>query len=320
MKFLLVIIFLASFRLEARAPEWFSDFIKTTPGCDRELLCVAGEGKTLADASGGARSEAAKFFQTKINSTSFLSTTTGQVGLNPVAGSFDEWTNKTVMEETSEIISGLEIKRQEELDGQYYVLMALNREISAKLLKEKMETLDLENVKLMELNSRFVYPKVLKNLALASALYERYSLLTERPLALKVKKEFVQGKINNLSPLKLGIVSKGKRLPPKLSHFLIDLLAPLKVVVIPKKSSPKYILKTEMIIENQYFKVEGFKKLNIILRLELQNAHASALGKMSAFSEQVARTDEQAIEKALPEIRESLQERLDQLTTIRMDD
>ncbi len=72
MKFLLVIIFLASFRLEARAPEWFSDFIKTTPGCDRELLCVAGEGKTLADASGGARSEAAKFFQTKINSTSFF--------------------------------------------------------------------------------------------------------------------------------------------------------------------------------------------------------------------------------------------------------
>jgi hypothetical protein len=75
-----------------------------------------------------------------------------------------------------------------------------------------------------------------------------------------------------------------------------------------------------MILEDQYFKVEGFKKLNVILRLELQNSSAHVLGKMSTLSEQVARTDEQAIEKALPSIKESLQDNLDQLTTIKMDD
>lgn len=311
---------MAAFRLEAHAPDWFSDFIKTNPGCERELLCVAGEGKTMGDALKEARSEAAKFFQTKISSTSFLSTTTGQVGLSTIGSSFDEWTNKTVREETSEMISGLEIKKQNEVNGQNYVLMALNREKSAKILKEKIDALDLENARSLELNSRFVYPKMLKNLALINALGERYSLLSDLPIILKVSNEALQGKINKLTPLKVGIVSKGKKIPPKLSHIIIDLLSPLKIVIVSKKHSPAYFLKTEMITEDQYFKVEGFKKLNVILRLEFQNSSALVLGKLSTLSEQVARTEEQAIEKALPEIKESLQEHLDQLTTIKMDD
>jgi hypothetical protein len=38
------------------------------------------------------------------------------------------------------------------------------------------------------------------------------------------------------------------------------------------------------------------------------------------LSDQVARTDEQAIDKAIPEIKEALQDNLDDLTTIKMED
>ena len=114
--------------------------------------------------------------------------------------------------------------------------------------------------------------------------------------------------------------TKGRKLPTKLSHTLIDTLSPLKIVIVAKKNLPKYTLRSELQTEEEYFNVEGFKKLNVTLRLELLNSDNTVMGKMSALSEQVARNAEQAIEKAAPEIKESFQETMDQLTTIKMED
>jgi hypothetical protein len=320
MKFLLAFLLLTSVSSEAKGPDWFSDYVKTNPGCDRDYLCSVGDGETLADALAEARSEVAKFFQTNVKSTSHISSSSTQLSANPAEGSFDEWTNKTVSEETSELIQGLEIKRQETIDGHTYVLMSLDRSKTAKLFKEKIDALDDENAKAMELNSRFTYPKILKNLALIDAYSERYNLVAQMPLKLKVKRTDLQAKINKLKPLKMAMVTKGKKLPARLSHTLIDLLSPLKVVIVSKKATPKYTLRSEVITEEQYFKVEGFKKLNVILRVELLGSGDLVMGKISALSDQVARTDEQAIDKAIPEIKEALQDNLDDLTTIKMED
>lgn len=320
MKFLLTLTILASLSAQAQTPGWFSDYVKANPGCERDYLCAVGEGGTLAEALSMARSEVAKFFQNKINSKSQISSSSQQKGVNASTGSFDEWTNKTMSEETSEMIDGLEIKRQEQVGGQTYVLMALDRSKTAKLLKEKIEELDTEDSQLLELNSRFAYPKMMKNLILIEALNDRYTLLSYIPLKLKVKKADIQDKINKLKPIKMALVGNAKKLPNKLNHTLIDLLSPLKVVFVSHKLLPKYTLRFEIVTEDQYLKVEGFQKLNVQFRLELLNSKSQVMGKLSALSEQVARNSEQAIEKAIPDIKEALQDKLDQLSNMKFED
>ena len=319
MKILLITLTLLT-SAQASAPDWFSDYVKANSGCDHQYLCAVGDGETLADALSEARSEVAKFFQTKVKAKTQIANSTEQKSDNPSLGSFDEWTNKTVSEETSELISGLEIKKQESIDGHSYVLMTLDRSKTAKMLKEKIDELDLEDSKLMELNSRFTYPKMMNNLMVIEAFSDRYNLLTNAPLKLLVKKETLLSKLNKLSPLKMSLTTVGKKLPTKLSHTLIDLLSPLKVVIVSQKQSPKYTVRSEVITEEQYFKVDGFKKLNVVLRLELISNKGQTMGKMSALSEQVARTDEQAIENAIPDIKLYLQDNLDQLSTNKMED
>lgn len=320
MKFLLVFTVLACLSAQAAAPDWFSDYVKANPGCDKDYLCAVGDGETLADALSDARGEVAKFFQNKIKSKTQVSSSSEQKGTNASTGSFDEWTNKTISEETSEMISGLEIRKQEQVGGHTYVLMTLDRRKTALLLKDKIEELDTEDSQLLELNSRFTYPKMMKNLILIEALNERYTLLSEIPLKLKVKKENIQEKINKLAPVKMTLVFSGKKLPNKLNHIIVDLLSSLKVVIVTPKLSPKYTLRSEIVTEEQYLKVEGFKKLNVQFRLELLNAKSQVMGKMSALSEQVARNSEQAIEKAIPEIKEAIQDNLDQLTSMKFED
>jgi hypothetical protein len=61
--------------------------------------------------------------------------------------------------------------------------------------------------------------------------------------------------------------------------------------------------------------VEGFKKLNVVYKLELLNAKDEVIGKMSTFSEQVARNINDAIEKAIPDIKDALENNLDQLSS-----
>jgi hypothetical protein len=315
MKILLTYLIFSVSSVNARAPEWFSDYLGSNPACEQELLCAVGSGSSLADALGEARSEVAKFFQAKIQSKSQISTSTEQKGQTASSGTFDEWTNKVVSVETSELISGLEIKKQAEVDGIQYVLMSLNRAKTAGIILEKIQEIDTENAQLMELDSRFAYPKILKNLRLVDIYRDRYSLISSKPITFKVKKETLQAKINKLPSMNLAIVTKGQKLPAKLGHTLIELLAPLKVVIVSKKSSPAFFLKGEIITEEQYFNVAGFKKLNVVYKLELCDSKNKVFGKMSVLSEQVARNSDQAIEKAIPEIKEALQENLDQLSS-----
>lgn len=317
MKYLLVflLLILGVSKVNASAPAWYLDYTTSFAGCDRELLCAAGEGETLADALGEARLEVAKFFHSKIKSSSVVSSSSEQKGASASSASVDEWTSKTISVETSELISGLEIRKQETKDGRLYVLMTLERSKMAGLLKEKMQELDTENSQLLELNSRFTYPKLLKNLTAIETYNDRYTLLSESKMALKVKREMVQDKILKLSPLKMAMVTKGKKLPAKLSHVLIDMLAPLKIIIVAKRSNPAFTLRGEVVTEEQYFKVDGFKKLNVIFKLELLNAKNEVTGKMSALSEQVARNSEHAIEKAIPDLSEDLKNNLDQLSS-----
>lgn len=323
MKFLLGMVFLAHLFLgEATGtttPSWFADFEKSVPGCDQNYLCTMGEGASLNEALGMSRNEAAKFFSTKVQSSSQVWLRSEQKG--SIANSnFSEWTNKVLNEETSEILSGLEIKKQEEKEGRFYVVMGLDKNKTAAAIKSRIDKLDSENALAFDLNSRFAYPKIFKNLSLIDELINRHRLISPAPIGLKVKREQVLDKVRKLKPLKLSLQSKGKKMPVRLNHTLNDLLSPLRIVLVPMKSAPTYTLVSDIVFEDQYLKVEGFKKLNVNLKLELKNSSQKTLGKISALSEQVARTNEQAFERALPELKTYLEDHLDELIVEKSED
>ena len=320
MKLLLGLLLNMGLSAQALEPAWFSDHIKSYPECETTYLCALGEAETRAEALSVARLEIAKFFQNKIESKSIVQSTSEQKSLNASSANFSEWTNKTINEETSEIINGLEIKKEEQGKERSYLLMALNKDISAKIFRMKIEELDTENVQLIELNSRFAYPKIMRNLVLIQALNERYYLLSSKAIIQKIRKEKLQEKINKLIPIKMALLSASKKLPSKLNHVIVDLLSSLKVVIVSRKAYPKYTLRTELSTEEQYLKVEGFKKLNVQFKLEVFNSKMEPMGKLSAVSEQLARNSDQAIDLALPDIKTELQNNLDQISSIKIED
>jgi hypothetical protein len=91
-------------------------------------------------------------------------------------------------------------------------------------------------------------------------------------------------------------------------------------VIVSRKAYPKYTLRTELSTEEQYLKVEGFKKLNVQFKLEVFNSKMEPMGKLSAVSEQLARNSDQAIDLALPDIKTELQNNLDQISSIKIED
>lgn len=308
-----MLIYLYSLRASAIAPQWFIN-----PDCGEANLCAVGMGETSKAALGDARTEMAKFFQTEVRSKTQLNSSSVQKDLNAGSGSFEEWTTKSSSEETSEILTGVEVKKQEVVDGVSYVLLALDRKVFSNNLRNKIEELDNENVKLLEGRSRFAIPKVLKNLSIIETLQTRFLLVSKEKLIIHVSKNTVLEKILKLKPIKFKIVSVKKKLPSKINHLLTDILTKIKVVIVPSTQSAKYILKCELVTEDQYLKIEGFKKVNVQLKLELQNNKNAVLGKMSVIDEQVARTLEQAIEKAIPQISEYTLENINQLSNINL--
>ena len=297
-----------------QSPKWYSDFLSVYPECEQGLLCVVGEGDSPFQAEREARLSASKFFETKVKSSTQVSSSSEQK-VNQSIGEFSEWANKTISEETNELLSGLEVKQQTQAAGRYFVLMSLDREKTAQSFRTKILEIDRENEQLIASGSRYAYPKILKNLSLSVPMQDRYSLLSSRPLGLKVSKSTVTENISKLTPIKMTMISKGAGLPMQLAHTINEMIAPLKIIIVPKSDSGiQNTLVSELTTEELYFKVEGFKRVNVILKLELQNSKGEVLGRLSASSEQTSRTKEKAMEAALPILKDALLENFNQLS------
>lgn len=306
---LILILFLNT--AKAHAPQWVND----NGACSSNEICVVGSGTSLKEATEDARAELAKYFQTKVSVNNKVSNFTNQIGLRVDEAKFSEWTSKAIETESEEIIVGAQVVRSEQDGGTFYVLMSQSKTMLAKMLKERIEKIDNENNGLDAKNTRFVYPMIWNNLTQRQFYLDRYNLVSLVPINSKITLEKISQRLKEERPIKIGLYAKKEKMPPKLMHLMEKIFSPLKIVFVPSKQNPDYKMRTELIYEDEYFKVEGFKKLNIIFKIELADKKEKVLGRVSTSSIQTARSKDQCLSLALEDIENQLRDKLDQLVS-----
>ncbi len=290
----------------------FSQEIFNIP-CPETEVCVVGSGKSLAMAQNSGRSEMAQFFETKVSVDNSVSQASKQMGLVPNQALFEEWTSKVISEEASEILSGIVEKKIETKGEDFYVLMSINKDKTAKYFRDQVDLIDNENEILLNKNSRFTFPKLFLNLKKRQHFSKRYFVLTGSTILAKVSEEKVLQAYHALKPLAIYYYFEGKKLSPQLFQLVSKNLSEVKCLLKNKNATLNTQLKLVQNIREEYFKVEGFKKINIELNLSLKNGGSDA-GEIVLKTTQMGRSLNQAIEKGLEDLEIQLVENLDKLS------
>lgn len=294
----------------AALPEWITNI----GPCTSLEICVVGSGESLRGATINGRSELAKFFETRVKVDATFSNQTIQNGLSISQAQYDEWSSKTIQEAADEFINGIETKRSENIDGTFYVLLSLPKEKAAQNFKEKIQEIDQQNNALFKKGTRLVYPLIILNLKKRDYYVSRYNLVSSQEIKSSITPSKMIEVMDKLSPIRASVFTDKEKLPASVSHMLEKIFSPLKIIFVSSKQNPSYKLRTKLAYEDQYFKVEGFKKLNVIFKIELSEKD-KVLGRISSSSIQTARSKEKALEMALDDIENDLKENLDQLAS-----
>lgn len=308
-KFLAILTLTMTFQAVAGLPQWVNE----VGPCSPFEICVIGEGQSLKQAKSDASSEMAKFFESKVKVNSKVATSTESK--NDILNSqFSEWTAKVIDIEADEILSGIEIKRSEQINDTFYVLASLKKAYAEQKILESIQTIDKENQALYAKNARFVYPQIIVNLKKREYYTNRLRAVSDREISASITNEKMIASLNQLSPQKVSVFSKKDKLPPQVLLMLEKIFAPLSIVFVSDKENPEFKLRTNLNFVEEYFKVEGFKKLNVIFKIELMNRKGNVLGRVSSSSTQIARSKEQALNLAIENIEKEIKENLDQLS------
>lgn len=290
-----ILVFALNNSYAAELPNWISE----VGPCSPAEICVIGSGRSLKEAMADSKAEMAKYFESKISAKTAVINESKSIGLSMSQQSFNEWTAKEITVSTEEVLSGLSQKNATEINGEFYVLLSLSKDSMAKSLRERIEKIDIENATLFEKNNRFNYPLMMQNFSERKFLNDRYNLVSSNELRPKISEADLVIKISNLSPLNILLVSEKNKLPAEMLATLERILSPLNIVLVNSKNPYELKLKTKLISNDEYFKVEGFKKTTFILKLEMQNKKAQTIGRISSSTQIVSRNKDKGFKEAI---------------------
>lgn len=290
-----ILVFALNQAYAANLPDW----VKEVGPCSPLEICVIGSGKSLKEATADSKAEMAKYFETKVSAKTEVINSSTSVGLSMSGQSFNEWTAKDIKVSTEEVLSGLSQKNAAEVNGEFYVLLALNKAAMAKSLSEKIEKIDLENQLLFEKNNRFALPFIIQQFSDRKFLNDRYNLVSNMEITPKVSEADVLKRISNLAPMNIALVSDKQKLPAEISASLEKILSPLNIILVSTKNPFEYKMKAKWMMNDEYFKVEGFKKTTYILKLELQNKQGNTVGRIASSTTVVSRNKDKGLKEAI---------------------
>ena len=308
-----VILILSIFiSLSSAAPKWVNSPFEFCPPSE---LCAVGEAAGAMIAEMSARDSLSKIFESRVTSdTQVTTTTTTQSDSDgPLSAMIDEDVKQTIRIMTDEVIQGAYVKERYESSDAHFALIALPKNKAAKILEDKMNTLNSEMNVYIKDGRRSSLNKALKNLKVHNKLHERYRILKNNSyqssvslktiMNLKAKKRALGVKVN----LRVKEISKSYEIKKSIAQNLSN------NDFILSKNNPDFIIDVILNIEKIYMKVSGFLKYKFVLQTSASNKNGDKIGNLKYVIIQTGRSKTQAYDNAVPGIKKFINEKFDEL-------
>jgi hypothetical protein len=252
----------------AKTPDWVE---KTADACSSDEICAVGDGDSLNSAKSDARANILKYFETNINSRFQSNLTLNNEEIKEL--------NSDELSETAKgIIKGIKITQTHDDNKFFYALAVLDKKKMADEIKFDVEKLDAKMQTLLEDGSPSTALQLEKMFSKREEMNKKHMFLTDKSIPEKVKYKDVY-KNKSVNRLSFYISLEGEELPmgelSSLKNKLSSIITNSGNKVSKNAETADRILSGRVTLAEEYIKVEGFKKLRVMFRLESENDGAS---------------------------------------------
>ncbi|MBF0359983.1 MAG: LPP20 family lipoprotein [Oligoflexia bacterium] len=307
-------------------PSWINNPLEA---CDNvRELCAVGEGTGVMMAEANARKAVALIFESKIQSktnySKFVSENRVGGGAEASDAKVDESYSSQLQEITDTILNGVVIAKKFEDQNAYYAYAVLDKTKMINDLKKKMDTIDEKMQVILKQKGRGAYKELLKLSDIREEINLRYQFLRGKENPKVVTFEMIKKKKEEQSKdifveILFDKKAEGfKDLTALITKLLVE--NDYKIVKSKDKDKDKEVsantlrLNGKFELEEQFLKVEGFKRFKFHLVLNFQNTKGEKIHvtEHSVFEE--GRTSEQCYEKGILDLRDFLKKEWEILT------
>lgn len=308
--FKIVLVFLALIKtVQADKPAWLNN---VSAACKKSELCAVGMGESRVLAEANAKSNIAKMFQVKVTST--FSSQEIYDGGESLLSAFED-----VKEETQMELEGVTHPEAYSDDKYYYSLAKIKKFPLSNSIRKEMKDIAQE-------------VRGLKDSKKSGAVFEIEHLMLKWRL-LNARQRFLTGmdssepiSVSDIMQMKkrtiggiivhLFIDGKGKEVKV-LNSYVGDLLTGMGFDITKGKMWKKestHLLAGSLKEEEEFFKVEGFKKFRYTLTLDAENRRRVKSGSLHLDTVQTGRNDQQAREKALVYFKKQIKDEIHKIS------
>ena len=292
---------------QSRRPPWVED---TNKYCGDEKLCAVGEGTGGEEASARGREGLAKIFETRVSSHSqaHLNYAQGQVG--------QETFSRHLQESTNLVLEGAKVEKRWQRDKVHYALVSLERFLGARILRQRIDSLDQEIEALYKSDRRSALGQALSLYDTRDALSIHYLILRPTPIDPRVTRAQLHGKRESLGAGGGQVIFLEKRDGEFQSFYdgLIRELLDLNYRVVTK-SQEKFDFRVEAAfrVRKGHMNVEGFERHIVSLGLSSFSSGGQRVGHLSLEVEETGRSRDHAVERALARLNRDASEKIEEL-------
>lgn len=302
-KILIIVFLMTYFNMAwAERPDWLSDPVKACPSTH---LCAVGEGASYNAATASARNAIALIFESKIKSNLTAQET-------EAASSVEINIAEEINQSTEAILSGAIIIKSYEDQTTHYALAGMDKSIATKEINSKLQDIDDEMKVLSLEKNRINGEKLIKLYFKRIPLTAQLQILNGRGKPTPISYQDIL-QMKNLKakgpPLKLEFTDK---LGTEFEKFVMETFTSLGHSFIQNSEGSYRLVKGTISSNQEYLNIQGFVRYSVVFELSVKEAD-KVIGQITIKSTKTGRDQNQAIQYAINEIKNQLEDKIIEL-------
>ncbi|MCQ2914512.1 MAG: LPP20 family lipoprotein [Alphaproteobacteria bacterium] len=283
-------------------PNWVN---KPQSNCQNSEFCASGSGSSERVADADARSSIAKIFETKVNST-FSSTLSQEDDI--VKSSMKD----ALKESVQATLNTVEIVERFKADGQYYSFAVLDKDKSAKIVREQIDDTDEKMEQLLTDNSASSASKVKRLYEQRFSLNQQYIVLTGSSISSKISYEQVfknaKAKIGKTNIFVKLIGSTNKKAEASVKNVMRE-----QGYTFVKSQAEGRVLTVEVNKTQLPFSIKGMVKYQYVISLHILNSNGSTNDVLDETYDGAGINEAQAFDEALRDFEVDFKNKIEEL-------